>query len=86
MLLTIGMKGTKSGRRRSDADVAYDVENALMRRTEVPGKTIRARVQDQWVWLVGECDFDYQREAAERAIENVAGLRGVVNSVHVKHR
>jgi osmotically-inducible protein OsmY len=86
MVLATGMTGIKCDRRRSDADVAYDVENALTWSTEVPDKTIRARVQDKWVWLVGECDFDYQREAAEHAVEHVAGLRGVVNSVHVKHR
>jgi osmotically-inducible protein OsmY len=70
--------------RRSDLDIEHDVVNALAWDTEVPDNTIKARVQDRWVWLIGECDWNYQREAAQRAIENVAGVRGVVNAVRIK--
>lgn len=72
-------------KRRSDAAIAEDVVNALAWDTEVPENTIKARVQDQWVWLVGECDCHFQRQAAQRAVENVAGIRGVVNAVRLKH-
>jgi osmotically-inducible protein OsmY len=73
-------------RRRTDADIADDVVNALVWDTEVPDKTIKARVQDRWVWLVGEADWHYQRLAAERAVESIAGVKGVTNLVRIKWR
>ena len=69
--------------RRSDVDIAHDLVEALMWDTDVPDKTIKARVQDQWVWLVGECEWAYQRAAAEHATEHIAGVKGIVNSVRV---
>ena len=71
---------------RSDADIAYDVLNALAWDTEVPKTTVRARVQDRWVWLVGEADWNYQRAAADRAVEHIAGVKGVTNLVRIRRR
>lgn len=71
---------------RSDADIAYDVVNALAWDTEVPDTAVRARVQDRWVWLGGETDWTYQRAAAERAVENIAGVKGVTNLVRIRRR
>jgi len=71
--------------RRTDADIAHDVVDALIWDTDVPEKTVTARVHDQWVWLVGECDWNHQRDAAQRAIENVPGVKGVANTIRVKN-
>jgi osmotically-inducible protein OsmY len=70
--------------RRTDADLAQTVVSALMWDTEVPDKTVKARVQDQWVWLVGEADYQYQRVAAENAVQNIAGIKGVTNLVRLR--
>lgn len=72
--------------RQSDEDLAHAVVNALIWDTEVPDKTIKARVQDRWVWLVGEADWQFQRMAAERAVENLGGIKGVTNLVRIKRR
>lgn len=70
--------------RRTDADLAQAVVSALMWDTEVPDKTVKARVQDQWVWLVGEADYQYQRTAAEKAVQNITGVKGVTNLVRLR--
>lgn len=72
--------------RQTDEDLAHAVVNALIWDTEVPDKTIKARVQDRWVWLVGEAEWQYQRIAAERAVENLRGIKGVTNLVRIKRR
>jgi osmotically-inducible protein OsmY len=69
-----------------DEDMADAVVNALMWDTEVPDKTIKARVQNGWIWLVGECDWQYQRDAAQRAVERIAGVKGVTNVVRLRTR
>jgi osmotically-inducible protein OsmY len=69
---------------RTDSDIAHDAVNALIWDTDVPDKTIKARVHDRWIWLVGEADDERQRRAAERAVENIGGLKGVTNAVRIK--
>ncbi|HEX8943974.1 MAG TPA: BON domain-containing protein [Gemmatimonadaceae bacterium] len=73
-------------RRLSDEDIAHAVVNALMWDTEVPDKTIKARVHNGWIWLVGEADWRYQRDAAQRAVEHIAGVKGVSNIVRIRNR
>jgi osmotically-inducible protein OsmY len=72
--------------RRTDAELAHAVVDALIWDTEVPDKTIKARVQDHWVWLVGEADRQYQRLAAQHAVENITGVAGVTNLVRIRRR
>ncbi|HEY2162946.1 MAG TPA: BON domain-containing protein [Gemmatimonadaceae bacterium] len=61
--------------RRTDTDIALDAVNALVADDTVPDKTIKPRVQDGWIWLIGEADDERQRRAAERAVEDIMGSR-----------
>jgi osmotically-inducible protein OsmY len=72
--------------RRSDTDIARDAVNALVADDRVPEKTIKPRVQDGWIWLVGEADDESQRRAASRAVEDIAGVKGVTNVVRLRQR
>jgi osmotically-inducible protein OsmY len=75
-----------SDHRQTDADLAHAVVSALMWDTDVPDKTIKARVRDGCVWLVGEADWQYQCVAAERAVEHIIGVKHVTNLVRVKRQ
>jgi len=72
--------------RRTDTDIASDALNALEADDRVPDKTIKPRVQDGWIWLVGEADDDCQRRAARDAVEGIVGVKGVTNVVRLKQR
>lgn len=72
--------------RRTDLDIARDALSALEADDEVPDKTIKPYVEQGWIWLVGEADNDSQRHAAERAVQAIAGIRGVRNVVRLKAR
>jgi osmotically-inducible protein OsmY len=72
--------------RRTDTDIARDAVNALVADGDVPDKTIKPRVQDGWIWLVGEADDERQRRAAGRAVEEISGVKGVTNVVRLKRR
>jgi len=71
---------------RSDTDIAHQVANALQWDIEVPEDRITARVENGWVWLEGEVEWQYQRMAAERAVRYLTGVRGITNLVHIKPR
>ena len=63
--------------RRTDTDVAHSVTESLKWDIQVPDDKIKARVDGGWVWLDGEVEWEYQRAAAERAIQYLAGVTGV---------
>jgi len=71
-------------RRRTDLEIAHDAVNALINDTDVPDKTIKVRVQDRWIWLVGEAETEHQRRAAELAVSTIPGIEGVSNVVRLK--
>jgi osmotically-inducible protein OsmY len=72
--------------KRTDTDIAYAVASTLHWHVQLPDDTIKARVEDGWVWLNGKADWQYQVAAAERAVRNLVGVRGVTNLLRVKER
>lgn len=72
--------------KRTDADIAHAVVSTLKWDVQVPDDKVTARVDDGWVWLEGEVEWQYQSVAAERAIRNLTGVRGVTNLLHIQSR
>jgi osmotically-inducible protein OsmY len=69
---------------RSDEDIARSVANALVSNTSIPPDRVKAQVSNGWVTLEGTVEWYYQKEAAERAVRPVRGVKGVTNSIVVK--
>jgi VCBS repeat-containing protein len=69
--------------KRSDAEIAGAVQNALKWDVFVP-PSVTAKVQGGAVTLEGEVTWNYQRDAAERAIRHLVGVIAVYNSITVK--
>ncbi|HMA23125.1 MAG TPA: BON domain-containing protein [Gemmatimonadaceae bacterium] len=72
--------------KRTDTDLAHSVASTLKWDVQVPEDRVKARVEDGWVWLEGEVEWQYQSVAAERAIRNLAGVRGVTNLLQIERR
>lgn len=53
---------------------------------QVPEGKVYARVQDGWVTLEGEVEYEHQRHEIERSIRQVRGVAGVTNIITVGHR
>ena len=69
---------------RPDEEVARSVANALAWNTSVPSDSIKAVVSQGWVTLEGTVEWYYQKEAAERAVRYLRGVKGVTNKIVVK--
>jgi osmotically-inducible protein OsmY len=63
--------------RRSDAEVAAAAEAALQWHSLVPHERVRVKVEQGWVRLAGELDWEYQRANAEQAVRPLTGVVGV---------
>jgi osmotically-inducible protein OsmY len=72
--------------RRSDTEIAHAVLVAFAWNVAVPEDKIRVDVEDGWVTLRGNVDWDYQRRAAENTVRPLAGVRGVSNVIAVAPR
>ncbi len=68
---------------RTDADIARAVRWALEWDVRVPQRRIQCSVSEGWVTLKGPVDSWQQREDAEHAVLNLAGVRGLVNEIEV---
>jgi osmotically-inducible protein OsmY len=71
---------------RNDSDIAQAVENALQWHVSVPDRSIRLKVEKGWVTLMGEVDWDFQRQSAADAVRCLSGVRGLSNQVTLKPR
>ena len=67
--------------RRTDTDLATAAVKALEWDVQVPHQRIKPRVADGWITLEGEVEWQFQREAAERAVRHLLGVRGVSNQI-----
>ena len=66
---------------RTDSEIAGAVRNALEWDALVPNELIQSTVSDGWVTLEGEVDYWRERNDAERAIRQLAGVVGVINKI-----
>lgn len=71
------------GLSRTDTEIAQAVRQALEWDVFVPNEKITSTVTDGWVTLEGPVERSTQREAAERAVRNLAGVKMVVNKITV---
>ena len=72
------------GHKRNDSEIAQAAVQALGWHASLPADRIRVEVEDGWVRLSGNVDWLYQSRTAERAVENLMGVRGVTNEIRVR--
>lgn len=74
------------GDERTDTDIAQAAVTALTWNTVVPRDRVTVTVSKGWITLKGTLEWQYQRDAAARALRNLAGVRGLMNEIVVKPR
>lgn len=76
--------GVSPNHNKTDTEIAEAVLNALKWHTAVQEEKIKIKVEEGNVRLDGEVDWEYQRANAKTAIENLSGVRSVINFVTVR--
>ncbi len=79
--IQVGFFGTKG---KTDAEIADAVVSALKWHSAVQEEKIKIKVEDGVVTLDGEVEWEYQRTNAISAIENLTGVKLVINMISVK--
>lgn len=71
---------------RTDEDIARAAVNALQSHFFVPHDKIKVTVRGGWVTLEGDVKWQFQKNAAERAVRSLTGVMGVTNLITVGKR
>ena len=69
---------------RNDQDIAKAVIDQFRWHTQVPDDLVKASVENGWVELTGEVEWDYQRSAAENAVRGLTGVKTISNKITIR--
>jgi osmotically-inducible protein OsmY len=69
---------------KNDTEIAQEILNAWKWSWEIPEEKIKVKVENGWVTLEGELQWNYQKNAAEKSVENLTGVIGVFNHITIK--
>jgi osmotically-inducible protein OsmY len=70
--------------RRTDSDIAAAAVDAVKWISTVPEDTVKITVRDGWLSLEGAVEGWHQKSAAQEAVRNLAGVKGVINLIAIK--
>jgi osmotically-inducible protein OsmY len=68
---------------REDAEIRGAALQSLIWDVEVPSESIEVAVEDGWVTLKGEVDFQFQSDDAFDDVASLTGVTGVTNKITV---
>ncbi len=74
------------GEKITDSEVAANVVNTLRWNTSIPDEQIKIRVTNGWVYLSGEVNWNFQKDAVINAIRGLKGIKGLNNEITIKPR
>jgi osmotically-inducible protein OsmY len=69
---------------KPDPEIAREAVAAIKSQLPFSYEKIKVVVKNGWVTLEGDVEWNYQREAAERAVRRLTGIKGVSNLIQVK--
>ncbi|HTE26918.1 BON domain-containing protein [Flavitalea sp.] len=78
----IEVRLSDSGKRK-DSDIAEAIQSAFKWSVLVPKDKIKIKVENGWVTLEGDVEWEFQKNAARKAVEKLEGVAGVTNNVKV---
>ncbi|WP_143306429.1 BON domain-containing protein [Chitinophaga vietnamensis] len=67
----------------TDKNIMAAAGRALKAYATLPSDHIHIVVIDGWLTLGGEVNCEQEREMAEAAVKDLAGVKGVTNFIHV---
>lgn len=78
----IEVRLSESGKKK-DIDIAEAIQSAFRWSVLVPKDKIKVKVENGWVTLEGSVEWEFEKNAAQRAVEKLEGVTGVINNIRV---
>ncbi|OUD36853.1 BON domain-containing protein [Flavobacterium sp. FPG59] len=68
---------------RPDTEIKNVIENIFMWHWDIPTEKIKVLVENGWVFLSGQLEWNYQKEATKNALNNLIGITGITNNIKI---
>lgn len=68
---------------KTDEEIAAEVLKSLQSNLNIPTEKIKVEVEDAWITLTGDVTWNYQKEAAKQALENLPNVKGITNNIKI---
>jgi len=69
--------------KKNDTDIALAIINSLKWNSAIQEDKIKITVEDGWVVMDGEVEWNYQKDIIRNTIENIYGVKGITNLVTI---
>lgn len=69
---------------RGDTEIAHASAQVIQWMALDPRGAVKVLVEDGWIELTGQLDWDFQRKAIEDSLRHVPGVKGINNFVSLK--
>ena len=70
--------------KRTDAEIATSASNVLQWMTYLSIDAVKVQVENGWITLSGELEWEYQRRAAGLAVRHLMGVTGLSNQIAIR--
>ena len=71
-------------KKTADDEIAARALSILRWSAVVPQNTVQLKVEDGWITLTGDVNWQFQRIAAEAQLRRLSGVAGVINRITIK--
>lgn len=68
---------------RTDEDIAQAALRNINWKTTIPEDNIVLKVEKGWITLEGEVEWNYQKQAVQKAVQYLTGVKGVTNKIKI---
>lgn len=75
-----------AGTMHTDTEIAQAAVQAIKSQASLADQHIQIKVEEGVVKLEGQVEWEYQRNEAKKAMENLKGVRSVINLINIKPR
>jgi len=69
---------------RLDADIARAAENVIEWLTYYPKGSIQVMVEEGWITLSGQVNWEFQRQGIAAAVRHLMGVKGLSNEISIQ--
>jgi osmotically-inducible protein OsmY len=70
--------------KKDDNEIATEILNAWKWNWRIPNNKVKVKVENGWVTLEGELEWNSQKDAAKDSIKNLMGVIGVSNNITIR--
>jgi osmotically-inducible protein OsmY len=70
--------------KRTDTDIARSALSVLLWTTPVPPDSVQVKVENGWLTLSGEVEWEYQRQSAANSVRYLMGVTGISDQIVIK--